>query len=198
MLSPEQPPRDIASAYGAAGPPEAAGTGGAADVADGEPRVLRVWASVELATASLFLLVIVVAVLWQVISRYVPRLNWPAVGELANYSLIVLTFIMIGYLIGKNGHISIKIIDYLVKGRAFMVVRVVSAACVLVICALLAWEAYALILTYPTRRTAALEIPIWILYLVPLVGFASGTIRALVNIFLVGRPEPTFDAAEAK
>ncbi|HZN72624.1 MAG TPA: TRAP transporter small permease subunit, partial [Micromonosporaceae bacterium] len=163
-----------------------------------EPRVLRVWASVELATASLFLLVIVVAVLWQVISRYVPRLNWPAVGELANYSLIVLTFIMIGYLIGKNGHISIKIIDYLVKGRAFMVVRVVSAACVLVICALLAWEAYALILTYPTRRTAALEIPIWILYLVPLVGFASGTIRALVNIFLVGRPEPTFDAAEAK
>ena len=61
--------------------------------------------------------------LWQVISRYVPALNWPGVGELANYSLIVLTFIMVGYLIGKNGHITIQIIDYLVKGRAFTLVR---------------------------------------------------------------------------
>jgi TRAP-type C4-dicarboxylate transport system permease small subunit len=67
-----------------------------------------------------------------------------------------------------------------------------------VICVLLVREAHGLILTYPTRRTAALEIPIWILYAVPLVGFASGTVRALVNIFLAGRPEQKFDAAEAK
>jgi hypothetical protein len=33
---------------------------------------------------------------------------------------------------------------------------------------------------------------------VPLVGFASGTVRAIVNIFLAGRPESKFDAAEAK
>ena len=70
--------------------------------------------------------------------------------------------------------------------------------CVAVICALLAWEAYSLVLAYPTRRTAALEIPIWILYAVPLVGFASGTVRAVVNILTAGRPEPKFDAAEAK
>ena len=81
-----------------------------------EPRILRVWASVELGIACVSLVVIFVTVLWQVISRYVPALNWPGVGELANYSLIVLTFIMVGYLIGKNGHITIQIIDYLVEG----------------------------------------------------------------------------------
>jgi TRAP-type C4-dicarboxylate transport system permease small subunit len=124
-------------------------------------------------------------------------LNWPGVGELASYSLIVLTFIMVGYLIGKNGHITIQIIDYIVKGRAFTAVRIACAACVAAICALLAWEAYSLILLYPTRRTAALQIPIWVLYAVPLLGFASGTVRAVVNILIAGRPERKFNAAEA-
>jgi len=182
-----QAPRDVASSFEKADEAPAST----------EPRVLRVWASVELAVACVFLVVIFAAVLWQVISRYVPALNWPGVSELASYSLIVLTFIMVGYLIGKNGHIMIQIVDYLVKGRAFTVVRIVSAVCVAVICGLLAWEAYALVLAYPTRRTAALEIPIWLLYLVPLVGFASGTLRAIVNIFLAGKPERRFNAAEA-
>jgi TRAP-type C4-dicarboxylate transport system permease small subunit len=146
----------------------------------------------------MFLVVIFVSVLWQVVSRYVPALNWPGVSELANYSLVVLTFIMVGYLIGNNGHITIQIIDYIVKGKAFIVVKVVSAACTAVICAALAWEAYSLILAYPTRRTAALEIPIWILYAVPLAGFVSGTVRALVRIFTANRPDVVFDATEAK
>src|SRR5918994_1308681 len=110
-----------------------------------EPAVLRVWASVELAIACAALVLIFVSVLWQVVSRFVPALNWPGVGELAGYSLIVLTFIMVGYLIGNNGHITIQIIDYVAKGRAMVVVKAVSAACTAVICALLVWEAYELI-----------------------------------------------------
>lgn len=163
-----------------------------------EPRILRAWAAAEMAAACVCLVVIFVSVLWQVISRYVPSLNWPGVSELANYSLIVLTFIMVGYLIGRNGHITIQIIDYVVKGRAFVVVKAVSAACTAVICALLAYEAYSLIVTYSSRRTAALEIPIWILYAVPLVGFASGTVRAIVRVFTASRKDVVFDAAEAK
>jgi TRAP-type C4-dicarboxylate transport system permease small subunit len=163
-----------------------------------EPKFLRAWGSIELALGCVALVVIFVSVLWQVISRYVPALNWPGVSELANYSLIVLTFIMVGYLIGNNGHITIQIIDYIVKGKAFVVVKAVSAACTAVICALLAWEAYSLILAYPTRRTAALEIPIWILYSVPLVGFMSGAVRAVVRVFAANRQDVVFDAAVAK
>jgi TRAP-type C4-dicarboxylate transport system permease small subunit len=163
-----------------------------------EPGFLRVWASVEMAVACVALGVIFVSVLWQVISRYVPAVNWPGVSELANYSLIVLTFIMVGYLIGNNGHITIQIIDYVVKGRALVVVKIVSAACTAVICAALAWEGYSLIQAYPTRRTAALEIPIWTLYTVPLIGFVSGTVRAVVRIFTASRDDAVFDAAEAK
>jgi TRAP-type C4-dicarboxylate transport system permease small subunit len=163
-----------------------------------EPAVLRVWASVELWIASLAVVVIFVSVLWQVVSRYVPALNWPGVSELANYSLIVLTFIMIGYLIGNNGHITIQVINYIAKGRAMVVVRVVSAAVTAVICALLVWEAAALIKSFPDRRTAALEIPIWMLYAVPLVGFASGTVRAIVRIFTANREDEMFDATEAR
>jgi TRAP-type C4-dicarboxylate transport system permease small subunit len=163
-----------------------------------EPAVLRIWASAELAIGAAAVAVIFVSVLWQVVSRYVPALNWPGVGELANYSLIVLTFIMVGYLIGNNGHITIQIIDFVAKGRAMVVVKVVSAACTAVICALLAWEAIELIRAYPSRRTAALEIPIWMLYAVPLVGFASGTVRAVVCIFTANREDVVFNAAEAR
>lgn len=163
-----------------------------------EPRVLRAWASVELAIACAAVVAIFVSVLWQVVSRYVPALNWPAVGEVASYSLIVLTFIMVGYLIGNNGHIAIQIIDHIVKGRALMVVRAVSAACTAVICAALVWEAFELIQAYPNRRTAALGIPIWILYAFPLVGFLSGSVRAIVRIFLADQRDAVFDAAEIR
>jgi TRAP-type C4-dicarboxylate transport system permease small subunit len=163
-----------------------------------EPRLLRAWASAELAIGCTFLVAIFVSVLWQVVSRYVPALNWPGIGELGNYSLIVLTFIMVGYLIGQNGHISIQVIDYLVKGRAFVLVRAVSALSVAVICASLAWEAFALIRAFPDRTTAALGIPLWMLYAVPLAGFLSGTVRAVFRIFTANQPDSMFDAGEAK
>jgi TRAP-type C4-dicarboxylate transport system permease small subunit len=135
--------------------------------------------------------------MWQVISRYSPSLTWAGAGELANYSLIVMTFIMVGYLIGRNGHIAIQIVDYLVKGRAFAAVKAISSALTALICAVLAYEAWALILAYPDRTTAALGFPVWILYAVPLAGFASGVVRAVIRIFTADRPDPVFDLAEA-
>ena len=163
-----------------------------------EPAVLRVWASAELTIASLAVVIIFVSVLWQVISRYVPALNWQGVSELANYSFIVLTFSTVGYLVGNNGHIVIQVIDYLAKGRVLMVVKVVCAVCTAVICGLMVWEAYELIRTYPDRRTAALGIPLWVLYAFPLAGFLSGAVRAIVRIFLADQPDRFFDAAEAR
>lgn len=163
-----------------------------------EPAILRAWAAAELAIACLAVTTIFLSVLWQVISRYVPALNWQGVSELANYSLIVLTFIMIGYLIGNNGHIVIQVADHLVKGRAMTVVKVVSAMCTAVICGLMVWEAWSLIQAYPDRRTAALQIPLWILYALPLAGFLSGAVRAVFRIFLAHRPDEFFDAAEAR
>ena len=162
-----------------------------------EPWFLRAWASAEMAIACVFLVITFVTVMWQVISRYAPWLSWPGAGELANYSLIVMTFIMVGYLIGKNGHITIQIIDYLVKGKAFVAVKAVSAAFTAVICAVLAYESYALILAYPDRTTAALGVPVWILYAVPLAGFTSGVVRAIIRIFTANRPDPVFETAEA-
>ena len=162
-----------------------------------EPWFLRAWASAEMAIACVFLVITFVTVMWQVISRYAPWLSWPGAGELANYSLIVMTFIMVGYLIGKNGHITIQIIDYVVKGKAFVAVKAVSAAFTAVICAVLAYESYSLILAYPDRTTAALGIPVWILYAVPLAGFTSGVVRAIIRIFTANRPDPVFETAEA-
>jgi hypothetical protein len=45
-----------------------------------EPALLRAWASAELAIACAAVAAIFLSVLWQVVSRYVPVLNWPGVG----------------------------------------------------------------------------------------------------------------------
>jgi TRAP-type C4-dicarboxylate transport system permease small subunit len=163
-----------------------------------EPKLLRAWGSVEISIACGVVVVIFLSVLWQVVSRYAPSLSWQGVSELGNYSLVALTFIMVGYLIGNNGHIMIQIVDYVAKGKAFVAVKAISAAFTAVICAGLAWEAYSLIVAFPNRVTAALEIPVWILYAVPLVGFTSGTVRAVVRIFVANRPDAVFNAAEAR
>jgi TRAP-type C4-dicarboxylate transport system permease small subunit len=72
-------------------------------------------------------------------------------------------------------------------------VKALSAFCVAVICLLLANECYGLLVLYSERRTAALEIPFWFLYAVPMAGLFSGAVRAVINIFTAHRQEHTFD-----
>lgn len=155
-----------------------------------QPLPLRILGIFEMSLGCGFLVLIFLGVLGQVVGRYVPVLNWPGAGEIARYSLVSLTFICVGYLIGTNGHITIQVIDYIAKGRAFVVVKVIAAAATAAICAVLAYEAFVLIEQNMFRSTTVTQIPVGYFYIVPFIGFASGTIRAVYRIFIAGREEP--------
>lgn len=156
-----------------------------------EPLLLRWLAMVEMTLAGVFLMLILVTVVWQVAGRYVSSISWVGAGEIARYSLVGLTFIVVGVLIGQNGHITILLIDYLVRGRWFVAVKVVSAVLVAVTCAYLVYETLHLVERGWRTGTTVLEIPRAVVYLVPLFGFASGTIRALHKILTAVRPAKT-------
>lgn len=167
--------------------------------AHAEPACLRPVARVEIALACVFLVLMFVGVIWQVLGRYVPEAGWPGAGEIARYSLVGMTFIMTGFLIGNNGQVTVSVIDSVVKGRAFTAVRLVSALILAAICTWLTTASWELILNGAGRTTTVIQIPMPYLFLLPLVGFALGTLRAIVKILTAHRPEAdaiTFEDAE--
>lgn len=155
-----------------------------------EPRFIRIASTVEITLAALLFLVLFIGVIWQVLGRYFPAMNWPGAGEIARYSLMGITFIMVGYLIAKNGQITVAVIDNIVGPRWAATVRFISSGLLAIICLWLTWEAWALFSDGFRRSTAVLQIPFGYLFLLPLVGFVSGTLMAVVKMVRAREPEP--------
>ena len=67
---------------------------------------------VEEAIGTLLIVVILVLVLVQVAQRYLPGGGWPWTGEVARLALVWCTFILSGYLMAHDRHMSIQLIDF--------------------------------------------------------------------------------------
>jgi TRAP-type C4-dicarboxylate transport system permease small subunit len=146
-------------------------------------KLLRAVELVEGAVGALLLLAILVLVMVQVTVRFSALGGWAWTGELARFSLVWLTFVMAGYLLGRDQHISFDIIDYVLPERALSVVKIASYAIVAVICAAFVYEGVGLMDAQSFIRSSAAEIPMSFVYLIPTVGFALTGVRALIGIF---------------
>ncbi|MEQ3549277.1 TRAP transporter small permease [Pseudonocardia nematodicida] len=148
-----------------------------------EPRVLRVLGTIEIALATILLGGMLTGVLIQVLGRYLPAANWEGAGEIARYSLAGLTFVMIGYLVGRNGHITVSVIDNLIRGqRSAAALKLVSSLLLFVIMVALLVEAVALFGDGIGRSTTVISLPLPVVYSLLVLAFASGTVRAAVKI----------------
>jgi len=145
--------------------------------------VLRAVEIVEGAVGALLLLAILVLVMVQVTVRFSALGGWAWTGELARFSLVWLTFILAGYLLGRDQHISFDIIDYVLPERGLHVVKIISYTIVAAICAAFVYEGVGLIDAQSFIRSSAAEIPMSFVYLIPTVGFALTGVRALIGIF---------------
>ena len=162
-----------------------------------DPLVLRIWSGVELTIGVILFALIVIGVMYQVIGRYFPKVGWVGAGELALLSMIAMTFITTGYLVGRNGHIVIEVFDQVLAGsRGFTALRVVSALIMVVTCLALAYEAFVKVELEWTRASAAMRVPIGTLYLFALVGFLSAAIHSAWKIPYANRPERKLDISE--
>jgi TRAP-type C4-dicarboxylate transport system permease small subunit len=162
-----------------------------------QPAVIRWLARFELWLGSVFFALIFLGVMYQVLGRYLPPIAWVGAGEVARLSMVALTFVMAGYLIGKNGHIVIEVFDGVLRGKKLFVALRIFAACVMVLtCGALVWEALLMIEQGWSRSTTSLHIPLAVMYVFALVGFASGTVHSLVKITTANRPEQNLDISE--
>ncbi len=162
-----------------------------------DPLFIRVLSAIEITIGVTLFALIIVGVMYQVLGRYFPGVSWVGAGELALLSMIALTFITAGYLVGRNGHIVLEIFDELLAGtRLFVALRVISAVIMVVTSLALAYEAWVKIETEWGRLSAAMHVPLGVLYVFALVGFVSAAIHSSFKIPYAHRPERKLDIGE--
>ncbi len=143
---------------------------------------------VEQGIGVFLLLVILVLVLVQVGQRYIPGTGFPATGEVARLAMVWLTFVLSGYLMAHDRHISLRVIDYVLPARVIGLIQIFGRSFVALTCAALAYAVYDLITRDPGLVTPAAQIPMTIVYAVALYGLASTALRAIVAVAVVDLP----------
>jgi TRAP-type transport system small permease protein len=142
----------------------------------------------ERAIGTVLIVVILVLVLIQVAQRYVPGGGWPWTGEVARLALVWCTFILSGYLMARDRHIEIQVVDLVLRPRALAMVKLMAHALVGVTCVAMAFACYHLIADDRGQRTPAAEIPLAWTYVIPMVGFVLTALRAGLAISLIDAP----------
>lgn len=146
------------------------------------PAVLRWTEACEVVAGVVLLLTIFVLVLIQAAQRYLPIDSWVWTGELAKFSLVWLTFAVAGYLLGRDQHITLQLVDRVPRPRVLRAIRMFAAAVVAATCAAFAYEAALLVSAETTQSSPALGMPMSWLYVIPLCGLALTGIRAVVQV----------------
>ncbi|MFG6402628.1 TRAP transporter small permease [Microbacterium sp. P04] len=162
-----------------------------------DPAFIRVLARIEISIGVALFALLFAGVMYQVIGRYFPAIGWVGAGELALLSMVAMTFITTGYLVGRNGHVVIEVFDQALEGkRLFVVLRVISAVIMAVTCLALAYEAFVKVQVEWLRTSAAMHVPLGVLYLFALVGFLSAAVHSVMKIPYANRPEHQLDISE--
>jgi TRAP-type C4-dicarboxylate transport system permease small subunit len=162
-----------------------------------DPVFIRVLSGIEITIGVTLFAFIIFGVMYQVLGRYFPAVSWVGAGELALLSMIALTFITTGYLVGRNGHIVLEMFDEMLAGtRLFVALRVISAVIMVVTSLALAYEAWVKIDVEWGRLSAAMHVPLGVLYIFALVGFVSAAIHSSFKIPYANRPERKLDIGE--
>lgn len=154
------------------------------------PRWLEWFGRLEIFIGSLALVVLAVMVLIQAVQRYTPWTGMPFTGELARFCLVWLTFAVMGVLLTREEHITLRLIDMM---PSRLVLSVVHIFALLVIGAVGVGgfvEGLNLMETMARIKSPAMQMPMSWLYMIPMLGFASLALRSLVGIYQVVRYGP--------
>ena len=136
------------------------------------------------------IIVILVLVLIQVVQRYVHAFGgWPWTGEVARLALVWCTFALTGYLMAQDRHITIKVIDLTLPERVLDFVKLGAHLVVLATCLGMGYATYRLIADDIGQRTPAAEIPLALVYVMPMLGYFLTALRAGMVIGLLDLPQ---------
>lgn len=168
------------------------------------PAAVRWLEAAELAAGIALLALIFVLMLTQALQRHLPVSGWVWTGELAQLGLVWLAFSLAGYLLGRDEHITLKLIDFAPQPWIRRAVWIAANLVVAAVCAGFVVDATELVFGGSPMTTPALGIPTSWVYVIPMAGLALTALRAAVNAVATGPPagaplpaEADADAGEA-
>jgi TRAP-type C4-dicarboxylate transport system permease small subunit len=151
----------------------------------------RVMRGIEITEAVLggsLLVVILGLVMIQVTLRFTPTAGWVWTGELAKFAMVWLAFILSGYLMGRDEHVTLDLIDHFLPKRALRVMIGVAQAITALICIAAFYEGYSLVNDQVAIKSPAAQIPMAIIYAVPMIGMGLTAVRCVINIVTWRKP----------
>jgi TRAP-type C4-dicarboxylate transport system permease small subunit len=151
-------------------------------------RIIHGIGLLEQLIGAVLIVVILALVLSLVMQRYLPGVSLPWTGEVARLSMVWATFVVSGYLAARDRHIAIHVVDYALSGRALNVIKLLANVVVLLTCLGLVLATVQLIESDVGQVTPAAQIPLRLVYMVPLAGFTLTALRAILAIVVLDLP----------
>jgi TRAP-type C4-dicarboxylate transport system permease small subunit len=152
-------------------------------------RTLRALEVAELTIGALLLALILALVMLQVIARVTPVPGAVWNGELARFSLVWLAFGLSGYVLARDEHITLDVIDRVLPGLGRRLVRVLSLLIVAATCLAFAYEGWDLISSGSPIKSPAAGIPLAWIYIIPTAGIVLTAVRAVIEILFPTRSD---------
>ena len=143
---------------------------------------LRAIELVELTVGALLMLAIVVLVMMQVLARVTPLEGYVWTGELARFSLVWLSFGLAGYLLGRDEHIALDVVDHVLPTLGQRLVKVFSLLVVGATAVMFGYEGIDLFTSDSPIKSPASGIPLGWIYFIPMIGMGLTILRAAVEI----------------
>ena len=129
----------------------------------------------------------------QALTRFTPLPSQVWTGEVARFSMIWLAFSLAGYLMGREEHIKLDAIDFVLPTIGKQVVHGFSMLVVAATSLTFAYEGYDLFSSGSPIKSPAAGIPIGWVYVLPTIGLVLTGLRAVL-LAVVPSTRPVVDA----
>lgn len=162
--------------------------------------VLKIVDVVEQCLAALCVLTILVLVSIQVFQRVTAVSSFVWTGEIAKYAMVWMTYLPMAHLLRHGHHLRLDVIEEWLSPRGEAIMARVTDALIGIVCLGLLWAGWALLNAPFLGSSPAVRIPLFYVYLGPVIGIGLTAVSALY-LAVVGRDpdEPaTDDLAEVQ
>jgi TRAP-type C4-dicarboxylate transport system permease small subunit len=137
---------------------------------------------IELTFGAICVVAIVVLVMLQVLARVTPIDNQVWTGELARFSLVWMSFGLAGYLLGRDEHIALDVVDHVLPPLGQRLVKAFSLVVVAATALMFGYEGLDLFTAGSPIKSPATGIPLAWIFFIPMVGMALTVLRAIVEL----------------
>jgi TRAP-type C4-dicarboxylate transport system permease small subunit len=137
----------------------------------------RAAAQAEEIVASIALIIVVLAVCWGVITRYITAQPAAWAGEIAAFAFAWCVFIGAAAVVKRGGHVSIDMLVAIFPGSVRDGINLAARLASIGFCATAAWLAFDFSFANTDNPSAVLRLPLTVLYLAPAIGFALMALR---------------------